>query len=268
MLILTLKKEGYMIDLLANRWLNSGVEKGDVLLVHSNIKRTLIEFRRKGFPITAQTVLDSFLHAIGQEGTLLLPLFNFDFTMGVPFDIRSTPSKMGVLTEAGRNHSASYRTGHPIYSFAAIGYRAKDFQHIDNISAYADDSPFGLLRKVGGKIASLDLPDQHSMTFYHHVEEIKQVDYRFYKTFTGTYIDRDGNSSIKSYKIYVRDIDRGVKTDVNPAGELMWKAGVYRGCRPLVDSGLRVAKAQDIFEFVSDIIDSGNAQGTLYSIGE
>ena len=33
------------------------------------------------------------------------------------------------------------------------------------------------------KIAIIDLPDQKSMTFYHYVEEMMSVDWRFFKNF-------------------------------------------------------------------------------------
>jgi aminoglycoside 3-N-acetyltransferase len=46
----------------------------------------------------------------------------------------------------------------------------------------------------------------------------------------------------------------------------MWKTGVYRGFRPNDGPGLRTVLAKDMFNFVQDIIDSGNALGTLYSI--
>jgi aminoglycoside 3-N-acetyltransferase len=173
---------------------------------------------------------------------------------------------MGALTEAGRLHNHSVRTGHPIYSFAVIGHNSNEFKDVNNLSGYAEDSPFGILKRLNGKIASLDLDDQSSMTFYHHVEEVKSVDYRYFKTFTGKYTDWDGVVQDKSYKLFVRDINRGVKTDVNPAGELLWQANLYKGCRPKVDTGLRVIKAVEMFNFVEKIIDSGNALGTLYSL--
>ena len=104
-----------MTEPLKDRWLRSGIELGDTVLVHSSIKRTLIESRRAGLSISPTEILDSFLDAIGPTGTLLLPLFNFDFTNGVDFDIRNSPSQMGALTEAGRLHKDAVRTGHPIY---------------------------------------------------------------------------------------------------------------------------------------------------------
>jgi aminoglycoside 3-N-acetyltransferase len=255
-----------MTESLKDKWLRSGVEPGDTLLVHSNIKRMLIESRRAGLGIGPIEILTSFLDAIGDKGTLLLPLFNFDFANGADFDIRSSPSQMGALTEMGRLHKDMVRTGHPIYSFAVIGYKSKEFEGVNNESGYAEDSPFGILKRLGGKIASLDLEDQNSMTYYHHVEEVKGVDYRYFKTFTGKYTDFNGDMQDRSYKLFVRDIEHGVETNVNPAGELMWQAGLYKGYRPKIDTGLRVIKAKDMFSFVEKIIDDGNAFGNLYSV--
>jgi aminoglycoside 3-N-acetyltransferase len=251
---------------LSRQWTSSGVERGDTLLVHSNVRRTLRTALKAGLSITPRDVLESFLDAVGPEGTLLLPLFNFDFTRGQVFDIRHTPSQMGALTEAGREYAGSVRTGHPIYSFAAIGARAELFRGVDNRSGYADDSPFGMLRRMNGRIAVLDLEDQDSMTFYHHVEEMKRVPYRYFKDFRGSYIDAAGVAGERTYSLFVRDVEHGVVTDVNPAGELMWSGGLYRGERPRTGTGLRTISAAAMFEFVARLIDESRALGTLYSI--
>lgn len=257
-----------MIELLQQRWKRAGLIEGETVLIHSNIKRTLIEYRRNKINISPVDILKSFIDVLGPTGTILLPLFNFDFTKGIPFDIRNSESKMGALTEAARNFPGAVRTGHPMYSFAVIGDKSSLFAGVDNNSAYSEDSPFGLLKRLKGKIGVLDLEEQNSMTFYHHVEEIKQVDYRYFKTFSGDYTDISGNTTIKKYDVYVRDIERGVVTDVNRAGELMWDAGLYRGFRPNVGPGLRLVDARAMFDFVEDLIDSNNAIETLYSIEE
>ncbi|WP_081628427.1 AAC(3) family N-acetyltransferase [Novispirillum itersonii] len=255
-----------MIETLQQRWKRSGLSDGDTVLIHSNIKRTLIEYRINKISISPQDILDSFIDVIGSKGTLLLPLFNFDFANGIPFDIRNSESQMGALTEVGRKFYGAVRTGHPIYSFAVIGYKSSEFEGIDNVSGYAEDSPFGVLKRLNGKIGSLDLEDQNSMTFYHHVEEIKRVDYRYFKSFSGDYTDSSGQTKNKKYDLYVRDIERGVMTNVNPAGELLWNAGLYSGFRPKEGPGLRLVNAKSMFHFVEKIIDSGKALGTLYSI--
>lgn len=257
-----------MPETLQQRWKSSGLEEGDTVLIHSNIKRTIEEYRRNKVDTSPRDILASFLDVIGDKGTLILPLFNFDFTKGVPFDIRTSESQMGALTEIGRKFIGAVRTGHPIYSFAVIGFKASEFKGIDNVGGYAEDSPFGVLKKLNGKIGSLDLDDQNSMTFYHHVEEVKRVDYRYFKSFTGQYTNVLGDTKNKTYDLYVRDVERGVLTDVNPAGALMWSAGLYQGFRPREGAGLRLVNSREMFDFVEDLIESGKALGTLYSIGE
>ena len=251
---------------LSMRWQKCGMNHGDMVLVHSNVSRTIRQLRRSGYEATPEMLLDSFLQAVGPNGTLLFPLFNFDFCSGVAFDIRSSPSKMGVLTETARMHPNVVRTGHPVYSFAAIGHEAHDFLGLNNTSAYAEDSPFGMLKRAGGKIAVLDLEDQGSMTFFHHVEEVKRVPYRYFKDFCALYTDSDGITTQRIYQLYVRNIDNGVVTHVNPAGELMWERNLYQGDRPRQGSGLRTVDASKMFDFVASIIDSGQAEGLLYSI--
>lgn len=255
-----------MIQMLADEWKEAGIQEGDVLLLHSSIKRTFKRHLKSGVRLTSQDILESFLEAIGPTGTLLLPLFNFDFTNSVPFDIRNSPSHMGALTEAGRVHPQAVRTGHPIYSFAAIGFAADKFKGIDNFSGYGSDSPFAVLKKMNGRIAVLDLPDQNSMTFYHHVEEMLEVEYRYHKIFTADYTDESGKTESKTYGLFVRNIEKGVLTHVDTAGELMWREGLYSGCRPNEGSGLRTVPAQHMYDFVSNIIMSGKAKNTLYRI--
>jgi aminoglycoside 3-N-acetyltransferase len=261
-------EEKTMPDQVSEGWRRSGIEEGDTVLIHSSLGKSMRDIRKRGLDTSATLVLGSFLDAVGPSGTLLLPLFNFDFTKGVPFDIRNTPSRMGILTEAARQHPGAVRTGHPIYSFAVIGAGADRFKGVNNYSGYGPDSPFAILRELDGKIAILDLPDQRSMTFYHHVEEMNNVPYRYHKTFAGNYTGSDGTTSRRTYSLFVRDLERGVCTHVDPAGELLWKNGLYTGDRPGEGTRLRVISARRMYQFVSDIIVSGRAEGLLYMIDQ
>ncbi len=251
---------------LVAEWNAAGILPGDTVLIHSSIKRTLKRLLKAGFSVSADSALLSFREAVGPSGTLLFPLFNFDFTKGTPFDKRNTPSHMGALTEAARRAPDAVRTGHPIYSFAVLGAKSSCFRDVENFSAYGADSPFALLREMDGKIAVLDLPDQDSMTFYHHVEEMNEVPYRFHKVFEGDYIDLDGNTSRRRFGLFVRNLEMGVETDVDRMGELLWQQGLYSGERHGVGSGLRVISARAMFDAVSEVIRTGRAKDFLYSI--
>ena len=257
----------HVIDTLATEWCDSGIKVGDLVLVHSNINRTLRRIAKMGAPADPNIILHSLLRAVGPEGTLLFPLFNFDFPKGITFNIRHTPSQMGALTEAARHWVGAIRTGHPIYSFAAIGHQANLFAGIENFSGYGADSPFGVLHRKGGKVAVIDLPDQNSMTFYHYVEESFGAPYRFHKEFEGRYIDKQGTESTKNFGLFVRDVDRGVMTHVDPMGELLWQKGFYKGSRPKEACGLRVIHAARLYDEVFSILQKGQAEGLLFRYG-
>ncbi len=260
--------QGYdlIIDQMAENWGECGISSGDMVLVHSSLSRTLRQQIKAGQAVKPNHILESFLRAVGPEGTLILPIFNFDFTKGVPFDIRTTPSQMGALTETGRLWSSAVRTGHPIYSFAVIGKQAPHFSSVVNFSGYGADSPFAMLRSFEGKIAVLNLPDQNSMTFYHHVEEMAKAPYRFHKNFRGLYTDLDGKSEEKEFRLFVRDLDHGVITDVHLMEEHLWKLGLYKGCQRGQGCGLRTISANAIYHATMDVIKSGKAEGMLFRI--
>jgi aminoglycoside 3-N-acetyltransferase len=254
------------ISQLADEWRAAGVVGGDTLLLHSSLTRTLRRVAKMGGDVGPNVVIASFLRVLGKSGTLLLPLFNFEFTKGVTFDIRSTRSHMGALSEAGRLWPGAVRTGHPIYSFAIIGKNASEFYGLKNFSGYGQDSPFAILHRLGGKIGVIDLPDQHSMTFYHYVEESLNAPYRYHKTFSAQYIDESGAESTKTFGLFVRNIEEGVITKVDPMGEILWEKGLYTGCRPAQGCGLRVISAPMMFDEVSAVLKEGRARGLLYAI--
>tara|TARA_B100000029_G_scaffold516748_1_gene633627 strand:- start:3620 stop:4399 length:780 start_codon:yes stop_codon:yes gene_type:complete len=255
------------VEFLAKRWQSNGLTQGNTVLIHSNILRTLGVLKKNNYKPSVETIIESFLYSVGKEGTILFPLFNFNFTKNSIFNINSTESQMGSLTEVARKKYNIIRTGHPIYSFGVIGKYASNFKNIDNISGYGSDSPFALLLKLNGKIAVLDLEENESMTFYHHVEEMHDINYRYHKNFTGEYINREGILSKRTYSIFVRDLDKSVKTNINPTGELLWENGLYKGDRPFVNSGLRTIDANKLYDFISNIIIDGEALGKLYEIG-
>lgn len=228
---------------------------GDTVLVHSSIRRTCKENNW-----TPRDVLDSILGVLGPEGTLVLPTFTYDgWCHGDPFDVRTTPSRMGALTEAGRSYPGAVRTGNPMYSFVLIGKRAYELEGLDNRSGYGTTSPFYWLRspQVNGRIAVIDLDEQNSMTYYHHVEEVMRVPYRFTKEFSGEWTGWDGVTRNKTYELYVRDLDLGWKTRVNPMGELLWAKGIWKGNRPGEGDGMRVADADRVFAITQQILIMG-----------
>lgn len=255
-----------MSNPLIGYWENSGLQAGDTVLIHSSMKRAFRHLVNQGVQASPGMIVDSLLDQLGYRGTILFPLFNFDFSTSRTFSMITTPSQMGTVTEFVRQNYEGHRTGHPIYSFYAIGNDSAEFKGINNRSGYGKDSPFARLLELNGKIASIDLDDQNSMTMYHYVEEMNGVDYRYFKTFPGQYENQEGIVSNEEYTLFVRDLERGVQTDVNRMGDVLWQDGLYCGNRPGVGNGMRSIKAESFFSRTSKEISEGRAIQTLYSI--
>ena len=147
------------VDFLTTQWKLSNLKEGDTILLHSSLKNISQYLHKNGFKFSVEDIFKSFQMAVGDNGTLLFPLFNFEFPNTSFFDIRNTKSHMGSLSEYARNFSGSIRTGHPIYSFSVIGKNAHYFKDVDNLSGYGKDSPFAILRELDGKIGVLGLEE-------------------------------------------------------------------------------------------------------------
>jgi len=221
---------------------NLCVKAGDTLLVHSSYK-SLGEV--DGGP---QAVIDALLEALGEDGTLLMPTFNFDFCKGVDWDVRLTPSQMGYMTNLARRDPRASRVFHPIYSFAVIGKYAEAFGNLRYKSSYGENSAFAKLRELNGKIMVIGLSYNDSMTFFHHVEELEGVDYRYLKDFTGNITDWDGNTTVDTYQMLVRNLEMGVQTMVDPMGALFEEAGISK-VRKIGQADVKLMNANEVYEF-------------------
>ena len=223
-----------------------GVNEGDTLLVHSSYK-SLGEV--EGGAETVVRTLEATL-STDAEGTLIMPTFNFDFNKGVPWDVRKTCSKMGALTEIVRMDPRAKRVFHPFYSFAILGKHAEMLGSLRYKSAYECNSVFGKLRDLDGKIMVIGLSYNDSMTFFHHIEQMEGVDYRFLKQFTGEVTDENGNTYTDTFEMLVRDVDKGVMTMVDPMGALMEQAGVIKSAK-IGDADVKLMKANEVYEFTA-----------------
>ncbi len=96
-----------------------GLTRGDVVIVHSSLKSLGV------VDGGADTVIDALLDVIGEEGTLCVP--TIIHTSGIPrepFDMDTSPSEVGLITETLRTRPGAVRSNHPTHSVAAIGKRA------------------------------------------------------------------------------------------------------------------------------------------------
>lgn len=232
-------------DDLAAGFRGLGLRAGDVVLVHSSY-RSLGEV--KGGP---RTVIDALVEVLTPEGTLIMPTFNFDFNQGEPWDVNKTPSHMGVLTEIVRTDPQARRVFHPFYSFAVLGKLKEELTRTRYKDSYGEESIFMRLRQLDGKIMIIGLSYTHSMTFFHHVEQMNGVDYRYVKAFTGMVTDETGRTYEDTFTMLVRDLEKGVITEVDPMGAVLEQRGIVT-VASIGEATVKLMKANEVFRVTSE----------------
>ena len=250
---------------LNNYFSSAGLEKNDKILLHSNLKNLYKSLKKLEYNFIIDDILNFLIDFLGNKGTLILPSFNFDFCKNGVYSCLHTKSQMGILSETARIKAQKNKTWHPVYSFSLFGNIPKIELEKKNYSALGKDSIFNWLTNNDGKIGIIDLSDQNSMTYYHHVEELMNANWRFHKEFPGKYEDFSKNISQVKAKIFVRKIEEGVVTNVNKMEKILWSKNLYTAHHNNSKKGFRTIRAKAIKTEVEKIILEGKAEGILYN---
>lgn len=153
-----------------------GLVAGDNVIIHSSMDALHLSF-------PFGKILPLVRGIISENGTMLFPTFpklpSYEFLRsGEIFDVRKTPSYMGILTEFARRQREAVRSLHPTKSVCAIGPLARDLTATHSESPYAFDrsSPYYKLAEQGGKIIGLGVSTARN-SFVHCVEDVLKNDF-------------------------------------------------------------------------------------------
>ena len=249
-------------NILIEEFKSLGIQPGDHIFVHSSY--TTLSKSTGGVEDGPQTVIDAILEILGDQGTLIMPTFNYDFLRGEKWDIRNTPSQMGVLTELVRKDPRSKRMFHPIYSVAAIGKLAGEIKSLRSTDCFGDTTIFKKLRDWHAKILVIGLPYSKSFTFLHHCEQTANVDYRYLKEFNGIAIDHQGTPHETCITMFVRDVEKGVVLDFEPIGKILDEK--VTNIRKIGESTVRLLDCDQSFEVSMEAIQNFPGPGLTYQI--
>lgn len=191
-----------------------GIYSGDILYVSSDSMK-IIAAASKELGLQGREERDVFLHQlvdnlcyhVGEEGTVLFPVYSWVFCKGMPFDYRKTLGEVGALNNfVLQNRPDFVRTKHPMYSFMVWGKYARELFEMNNQDAWGEGSPFAFMHRMGAKELGLSLPLVRTLTFKHYVEQAVKVPYRYPKYFLAHYVDENGVDEVRSYSMLVRDL--------------------------------------------------------------
>ena len=153
-----------------------GVKEGDIVLVHSSYK-SLGEIDGG-----AETVIQGYLDAVGEEGTLVFPCFTQkNFEKAYETWHIDKPSDTGYLTNYFRTREGSVRSDQATHSVAAYGKMADELTKTHGHTAkrwgnmgdtpFAPDSPWEKMYNMNARII-LQGVSAASITFRHYAEYV------------------------------------------------------------------------------------------------
>lgn len=181
------------------------------LMISSDITRLWVEYRKVFGIFSPQEWIEALKQKVTEEGTLIFPTYSWDFCHGEGFHYFHTIPRTGGLGRVALNMEGFRRTRHPIYSFAVWGKDADKLCEMTNRSSFGDNSPFHYMNTEKVDHLMIDIPFTKGYTFVHYVEELVGVPYRYQKDFTDKYVDENGEETIRTYSMYVRDLDRDLQ---------------------------------------------------------
>jgi len=201
------------------------LKKGDVVFVHSSVDKLNINF-------SPYRILSMLLEIVGDEGTLLFPAWHFTeraedyLRKGKIFDVRKSPSVLGLVSELARRHPNAKRSLHPTTSIVAIGKQAEYLLKEHGTSVYPCDesSPFYKMMEFDAKIIGLGVSTEF-LSFVHCPEDVMKDKFPFQtrssEVLTAQTLDFEGKlveiqTLVADKSIGKRDIPGFIKRNIPP----------------------------------------------------
>lgn len=173
------------------------IKEGSVVFIHSSMNKMNLEF-------DVFKLLHILKEVVGEEGTLLFPCTQIngsvvDYIKSEKlFNVRKSPTSMGLISEIARKQPGAKRSLHPTNSVVALGKFADELTKDHHLSIYpcGEHSPYFKITKYKGTIIGLGVTID-SLTFVHCVEDLYPdvfpVQTRRKELFNGTVIDESNN---------------------------------------------------------------------------
>jgi aminoglycoside 3-N-acetyltransferase len=175
-----------------------GVRQGDSVMLHSAFGEHF------GFRGSIEELTKTFTDAVAPNGHLLMVSLPYRSSaleyLGTlkQFDVRNTPSMMGLVSELFRRRRDVLRSLHPTHPVLVHGPRAHWFvdEHPTCVYPCGPGTPFDRLASVDGKAVFFNVPFA-MFTFFHYLEHLVSSDLPFplytEKPFSVRVIDEMGN---------------------------------------------------------------------------
>jgi aminoglycoside 3-N-acetyltransferase len=246
-------------SILSNRL---GIHEGSVVFIHSSVDALNIDF-----PV--YRLLEILLETVGENGTIAFPAWHFTYRAeeylkkDLVFDVKRSPSVLGLLSELARRHPDAIRSIHPLSSIVAIGKHAQEIVGAHGNSIYPDDesSPFYKIMKYDGIIIGIGV-DTNFISFVHCPEDVLKKQFpiktRMDHVFEAKVRLKDGSLKI------VKTLTAHPQIRNNNITGFMNKYIKKSACENFIYKGNRffIAHSKELFD---SIVDLAKENKTIYT---
>jgi aminoglycoside N3'-acetyltransferase len=188
---------------------NIGIEKGDILFLHSSLKSI-------GYVIGgSDAVVGAILKAIGHTGTLIVPTYSMKGTMfntcldeDFIFDPRTDTKGLSAIPNSVLKCDNVEISIHPTHCVSAIGKDAKFITeaHHKAESTFGKDSPWERFMRLNGKLFGLGV-SMGPITFYHVLQDLEPDKYPLPVRMKKTYLLKCRNWKGEVIEVPVNPLD-------------------------------------------------------------
>jgi aminoglycoside 3-N-acetyltransferase len=189
----------------------SGIERGDVVHVQSDLLRIGPVDCPPGRERMLEFYLSAFQEVLGEHGTLTTCTAFEDYgRYGTPYVREESPSRLGAFSEYIRLRPGAVRSLHPIVSVTGLGPQAGELCGGNHFDGFGYASPWGRLHRVDAKILTLGMGMRGGgTTFFHYVEKLYGVPYQYTKLFVYPVFSQ-GRQVPGPFTMSVRYLDYGI----------------------------------------------------------
>jgi aminoglycoside N3'-acetyltransferase len=152
----------------------AGVQPGATVMLHVSMN----DLARVAPGVDGLALIRLLKQRLTPDGTLLMLTSPFigwqaDYVATRPaaFDVRRTPSRMGLVTELFRRMPDTRRSLHPTHSVAGWGLHAAEILESHHLGeTFAESSPFCRMREQGGIVVGIGTDTRNGFTILHAAE--------------------------------------------------------------------------------------------------
>lgn len=177
------------------------IEPGTLIWLSADLTRLAFIAKRNEGGFNAGKFIGSFIDVLGDDGTIVIPSFNFNLVNKDHFSLKRTLPITGALATEAMKTGLFKRTKNPLHSFLVFGRYSSDLTGLDNRSSFGNDSPFAFFHSYQCKMIILGTTIANAFTFVHYIEELNQVKYRRYKDINIFMEDED---ALRAYRLYAK----------------------------------------------------------------